>query len=307
MDLEQLREFIVLAEHLNFSEAAKVLYTAQPVLSRHIAALEQQLGVQLFIRTKHSVQLTTIGQLFLEESRAILARYEEALQKIHLAASGLTGCVKIGFLDAAAKSFLAPFAVQFNHVHPNIQLQLFSFDYLRELIHALKRNELDIGFTLSVGVNNDVELNWQPLYCDFVSAVVRHDHPLANETSIDLSQIAQEPLLMPSRNQFLDGYEHVLKIYQSIGITPTIASESSRLDTLLLMVEIGLGIAILPRHTQIYASPNIRYIDLKGDECRFDVVVAWKKTSSNPAILPLLKELEANRNALCASYFQKLV
>jgi DNA-binding transcriptional LysR family regulator len=307
MDLGQLREFIALAGRLNFSEAAKSLYIAQPVLSRHIADLEQQLGVQLFTRTKHSVQLTTMGQLLLEESRAILARYEEALQKIRLAASGLTGCVKIGFLDAAAKRFLAPFAVQFNRIQPNIELQLFSFDYSKELIYALKRNEIDIGFMLSVGVNNDVELNCQPLYCDVVSAVVRHDHPLANATSIDLTQIAQEPLLILSRNQFLDGHEHVLKIYQSRGITPTIASELSRLDTLLLMVEIGLGITILPRHTQVYASPNIRYIDLNGNECRFDVVVVWKKTSSNPAILPFLKELDANKDKLCSSYFPKLV
>lgn len=303
MDLGQLREFIALAERLNFSAAAKHLFIAQPVLSRHIADLERQLGVQLFIRNKHSVQLTAVGELLLEESQALLARYEELLQKIRLAASGLTGSLKIGFLEAPVKKFLAPLAAHFNGVNPKIQLHLFSFDISGELNHALWNDEIDIGFTLSIdltkGLPNSTRLSWQTLYSDVFSAVVRHDHPLAGESSTSLSNLAHEPLIMLIRDPYQEGFKYTLELYGSRGFSPNIVKKTSRIDTLLLMVEMGMGIAILPRHTQIYANPTVRFIDLEGDDSRFDVIVAWKTNNSNPAILPFIKEIEiASENYL---------
>lgn len=303
MDLGQLREFIALAKRLNFSEAARHLFIAQPVLSRHIADLERQLGVQLFIRNKHSVQLTAVGELLLEDAQALLARYEEALQKIRLVASGLTGSLKIGFLEAPVKKFLAPLAVHFNRVNPKIQLLLFSFDISGALNHALRHNEIDIGFTLSIdltkGLSNSTKLSWQTLYSDVFSAVLRHDHPLAGERSANLSNLAHEPLIMLIRDQFVEGFKYTLELYGSRGFSPNIVRQTSRIDTVLLMVEMGLGIAILPRHTQIYANPTVRFIDLEGEDSRFDVIIAWKTTNSNPAILPFIKEVEiANKNYL---------
>lgn len=296
MDLQLFREFIVLAKRLNFSEAAKHLFIAQPVLSRHIADLERQLSVQLFIRNKHSVQLTAVGELLLEESQAILARYEETLQKIRMSVSGLTGILKIGFLEAPVKRFLAPLAEHFNSVNPNIQLELFSFDIAGALNHALKHNEIDIGFTLSMGLSkglfNANGLSWQIIYSDVVSAVVRHDHPLACEISTNLSNLAHEPLIILSRDQFSEGFDHTLELYKAKGFSPNIVKKTSRIDTALMMVEMGLGITLLPRHTQIYANPTVHYVNLEGDDSRFDVIIAWKTANSNPAILPFIKEVE---------------
>ncbi len=301
MDLGYLREFIVLAQRLNFSEAAKQLFIAQPVLSRHIADLERQLGVQLFIRNKRSVQLTAVGELLLEESQTLLARYEETLRKISLVASGLTGTLKIGFLEAPVKKFLAPLAAHFNRVNPKIQLHLYSFDISGALNHALKHNEIDIGFTLSIdltkGLSISTGLSWQPLYSDVFSAVVRHDHPLAGESSINLSNLAHEPFIMLIKDPFLEGFKYTLELFGSRGFSPNIVRRTSRIDTLLMMVEMGLGIAILPRHTQIYANPTVHFIDLEGDDSRFDVIIAWKKNNTNPAILPFIKETEiASKN-----------
>ncbi|MBP2649208.1 MAG: transcriptional regulator AlsR family [Firmicutes bacterium] len=292
MDLWNLREFTTLAERLNFSEAARHLYIAQPVLSRHIAELEQELGVQLFIRNRHSVQLTTIGELLLKESYALLARYEETLQKIHMAASGLEGSVKIGFLDAAVKAFLAPFATQFTKTNPKIQLQLFSFEFVSNLTEALRRNEIDVGFTITIGSSHSTELSYKTVYNDVFSAVMHCDHPLAKNSVIDVADLANEPFIQISREQNPEGFHRTLAICKARGFVPNIVRETPRMDAVLLMVEMGLGISIMPRHTKVYASPAIRYIDLKGDDCNHDVVLAWKTNNSNPALLPLLKEYE---------------
>ncbi|MBP2643593.1 MAG: gltC 7 [Firmicutes bacterium] len=294
MDFWQLREFITLAERLNFSEAARHLYIAQPVLSRHIAELEQELGVQLFIRNRHSVQLTTIGELLLTESYALLARYDETIQKIHMAASGLEGSVKIGFLDAAVKVFLAPFAVQFSKTNPKIQLQLFSYEFVSTLTDALRRNEIDVGFTITIGSSHSSELSYKTIYNDVFSAVMHKDHPLATEDVIDVAELANEPFIQVSRDQNPEGFHRTLAICKARGFSPNIVRETPRMDAALLMVEMGLGISIMPRHTKVYASPSVRYIDLKGDDCNFDVVLAWKTANSNPAIMPLLKEYETS-------------
>ncbi|MBP2652809.1 MAG: gltC 7 [Firmicutes bacterium] len=303
MELWQLREFITLAERLNFSEAARHLYIAQPVLSRHIAELEQELGVQLFIRNRHSVQLTTIGELLLEESYALLAHYDETLQKLHMAASGLEGCVKIGFLDAAVKAFLAPFAVQFTKTNPKIQLQLFSFEFVSTLTDALRRNEIDVGFTITLGLPYTTELSYKTIYSDVFSVVMHHDHPLAGQSVIDAADLAKESFIQISRDQNPEGYHRALAICKARGFTPNIVRETPRMDAVLLMVEMGLGISIMPRHFKVYASPSVRFVDLKGEDCNFDVVLAWKANNSNPAIMPLLKEYEAVSKTL----FENLV
>ncbi len=306
MELGQLREFIVLAKHLNFSMAARNLFITQPVLSRHISEMEQELNVQLFVRNKHSVQLTAVGKLLLEEAQILLARYEETLEKIRLAASGLTGCINIGFLGAAVKNFFVPFVMHFNRVHPKIQLQFSSYENARMLTDALLRKDIDIGFTLLMELpTNSPKLNWKPIYSDIVSAVLPHNHPFANETSLNISQLAKEPFVLLSPDHTPNSFAHALEICKAGGFVPNIVRQSSRLDAVFMMIEMGLGISILPRHTQVYANPPIRYIDLTGADCRLDVVLAWRTDCASPAVLPFLSEFEAVSHRFPESYSAK--
>ncbi|WP_371379410.1 LysR substrate-binding domain-containing protein [Sporomusa aerivorans] len=302
MELCHLREFVVLAKHLNFSVAARNLFITQPVLSRHISELEQELNVLLFVRNKHSVQLTAVGNLLLEEAQILLARYEETLEKIRLAASGLTGCVNIGFLGAAVKPFLVPFVMHFNCVHPKIQLQFSSYENARMLTDALLRRDIDIGFTLSMELpTNSSKLNWKPIYSDTVSAVLPHNHPLANEKNIDITQLANEPFILLSPEHTPDSFEHVMEICKAGGFAPNVVRQSTRLDAVFMMIEMGLGISIMPRHTQVYANPAIRYIDLTGADCRLDVVLAWRTDCTTPAVFPFLSEFETVSSRLPGS------
>ena len=89
MDMRPLRYFISVAEHLNFTEASKQLYVAQPAVSQQIAYLEQKLGVKLFHRTKHSVQLTNAGSVFLKDAKEILNKLDESIENVRQAEKGL--------------------------------------------------------------------------------------------------------------------------------------------------------------------------------------------------------------------------
>jgi len=291
MDLQLLREFICLAEHLNFSIAAKYLFIAQPVLSRHIVDLENALGVQLFLRNKHSVRLTTIGSVVLTEAIAILARYQEGLKKIQLAADGFNGQLKIGFLGAPTKQFFPSLISRFRSEYSNIDLQLMQSN-LGTLVQTLKRDEIDIGFTLSFDLPNTAGLSWRTIYSDSLAIVLRHDHPFAEKSEITLAALAHEDLIILSPEESPSLYNQIITLCTTNGFDPHIVQLATFPESALLMVESGIGIAILPRHVDVYANPKLRFLNISSGTIDFDLVVAWRTQYSNPAVPLFLQKIE---------------
>src|SRR5213083_3019698 len=108
MQMRHLQCFMAVAEELHFSRAAKRLHLSQPPLSKHIRQLEQELGVQLFIRNRRSVVLTEAGRIYQEKVRNVLYQLEEAKLAAQRAQAGQTGELKIGFLSALFYDFIPP-------------------------------------------------------------------------------------------------------------------------------------------------------------------------------------------------------
>ena len=124
MEIRQLRYFISVAEQLNFTEAAKRLFVAQPSVSQQIASLERSMDVKLFIRDKHSVKLTPAGKVFLNDAIEIVNKSEEALKRAKKAAIGEVGQLSIGFLNAPVKNFLPDLVKEFRRKYRYIQINL---------------------------------------------------------------------------------------------------------------------------------------------------------------------------------------
>ena len=295
MDLRRLREFIVLAENLNFSRAAEQLFITQPVLSRHIADLESELGVQLFIRTKHKVQLTALGALFFQECKKIVSQYDEACQKMRMASAGIVGSLKIGFLDRAVKKFFSKLITHFNSIYPKIHLDFYSYD-LEELTRALMDDEIDLGFTLSLTPENIPGINRRTIYQDILCAVVHREHALAGKSNVTLAGLADESIIMLNRNQNARPFEHTMMLFETRNLQPNVVRETSTIESAFVLVELGTGIFIAPRHHFVNANQNVRFVNLEDDDCSIDIVVTWKENNPNPSILPFLKEIDVAHN-----------
>ncbi len=291
MDIRQLKYFIAVAEHLNFTEAAKSLFVAQSAVSQQISDLENKLGVQLFIRNKRSVRLTNAGKVLLKEAINLINKSAEVIEKTRQAELGIIGGLSIGFLGYTEKNFLPGLIRQFKKNYPKIDLQLNQFNH-GMLIDALSNDELDVVFTLSFGLDNIGGLERRKIASEAISVVMHCEHPLASREAISIAELAKERFITLSRHESPQGFNKTLMMCATNGFTPNIITQPRMLSTVLLLVDAGMGIAILPKSLEQNASPSLRFISIEGGQTADELVLAWKKSNSNPAIPLFLEELE---------------
>ena len=291
MDLRPLRYFISVAEHLNFTEASKQLYVAQPAVSQQIAYLEKKLGVKLFNRTKHSVQLTHAGSVFLKDAREIIKKLDESIKNVHQAEEGLIGTINIGLLSVPVRDFLPRLIRKFRRKYPKVNIRL-NYYHVGKMIEKLKEDELDIAFTLSLGLQSIGGLEYKTLWTQPHCVIMYQDHPLAHRTSINIAELVQESFVMLEREVSPPGFDLLLAACANHGFSPNLVNTASHIEAVLMMVDAEIGITILPKYFQLFASPSLRFINIEGDDYKFDILASWKKINKNPSIPLFIEELE---------------
>ena len=243
MDLANLNAFIAIAETGSFSGAGERLHLTQPAISKRIAGLEQQLDVRLFDRLGREVTLTEAGRALLPRAYQIL----NVLDDTRRALTNLTGEVS-GRLTLATSHHiglhrLPPLLRAFTRAHPQVALDIQFLDSevaYEEVLHG--RAELAV-ITLAPETREPVHAVavWDdPL--DFVAAP---EHPLARSQAISLADVAHHPAVFPGGNTFT--HHIVRRLFEAQGLTPNIAMSTNYLETIKMMVSIGLAWSVLPR------------------------------------------------------------
>jgi DNA-binding transcriptional LysR family regulator len=292
LELRQLRYFVAAAELLNFTKAAESLYISQPTLSHSIAVLEREVGVRLLERNKHGVSQTRAGAQFLEEAKELLRIADEAILKARRASTDYIGNLKIGFLPAFIfKENLPRWTAEFRSKYPNINLELCQYNST-PLYRALERGELDIGFTKSTDLRDKENLSYKVVIQDHISVVMRYDHPLANKRPLRFQDIAGEPFVMLSKQESAGYYDYVMQVCSSQGFTPNVVRTATQLETVYILTKAGSGLTILPNSNRFSNDPELRYVDLEGNDTRIEILFAWKKANTNPLIRLMLDFLE---------------
>jgi DNA-binding transcriptional LysR family regulator len=291
MDTRQLRSFIAVADHLNFTKAAKSLHLAQPSLSRQIAELEKELGVTLFTRTNRIVTITPAGNLLLNEAESLISRIDKLIEQTRYANAGIIGNLSIGCLGLE-KIFFAKLVRSFRSGHLDINININWITTMASLTRALLQGHIDIGFTLESEVQKNPKLAWRPVYSDPLAVVMPIDHPLAGESTIKLAQLTNESFVFISQSETPGSLEKAIQLCISKGFSPRIVNQPSSLEGLFLLVESGIGITLISRQMQAFTSPDLRFIKLEDDDALVTVVIAWNKTNKNPVIPFFCQELE---------------
>lgn len=262
ISLLQIEYFIAVAKSLNFTDAARNLYVSQPSLSKQIALLEKEIGVQLFNRSTRGVRLTPAGAVLYKEL-------------------GEEGSITIGCLDTIdTDNFLPPFVKCFRERHNGINMvfEKHSFKALRE---KLMGGSLDIIFTLSFEIEDAPDIVYDTIFNSKSSIVMSTGNPLSKKEYITFEDIRDEDFVFISRDESPKGFDGVISLCRSHGFTPNIVKQLPNIGSLLFSVESGLGIAILDFNIRMKNS-NLKHFEIENDQIA--IVMAWKKDNMNPSV-----------------------
>ena len=244
MNLRHLRSFVTIAEHGGFARAAARLNLTQSAASRQILALETELGVRLFDRTKRRVQLTAEGEDLLVRSRRLLSDAEALGERARLLKRGQTGTLRIGATPHVIETLLSKFLIEYRRKHPGVEVHLIE-DGGASLASRLERSEVQIAH-LAAG---DERFEGRLLYPMHVLVLVPKSHRLARRAVVELVELSDEPLLLLGRGfGSHQWFEAACRIAQ---IRPRILLESGAPHTLVSLVSAGYGLAILPSNAHI--------------------------------------------------------
>lgn len=288
MELRHVRYFLAVAEYLNFSKAAQQLHIAQPPLSRQIRQLEDQLGVELFVRNKRHVQLTRAGQVFLDEARKLIVQAGHATEAARHAQKGESGIVKIGIasgLGGVVGRIVAEHCRRFPAI--NIECKDVFSTYQNEI---LRKGEIDVGF-LRPPVDQ-VNLNCELLMEEEFVVVLPRSHRLAKRKFVRLKDVSDEPLIIFDRNFSCGLYDKVLGLYSRQGLTPhfAVTHVEAHEEAGAIMVASGKAIFIGAGAivTRSVAGIELASVRLNEADAKIEVYMAWRKGEESTAVFSFL-------------------
>lgn len=241
METDVLREILMLAEKRNYAAAADALFISTSTLSRHIAALENQLGVVLFHRNSRNVQVTQHGELLVSYAKKITQMENEYLEKLDQAKRKEGNGIRIGaFYGLSGHGLMAQIA-SFLRKNREISLSLHSEEQY-DLLDMLREDRYDFVLVQEEGPSFDDEFNRLTVSVDRLVAVLPQDHLLAQAESVRLTQLQKEEFLLQP-NQSMP-YRLILDAFRRAGYTPKQTQLEITGVGAMELVEQGLGVAL---------------------------------------------------------------
>jgi DNA-binding transcriptional LysR family regulator len=241
--LGQLRAFVVLAEELHFDRAAMRLGLSQPQVSRRVRALEDELGVELFVRTPRRTALTETGRRLLQDARETLAAADRLHARARAAAGLAPGRVAVGFVWSTLGAYLPPLVAAATEQHPEIDLSVSQKSFV-EIVPALRRGDLDLA--VSRPLYDDGEMIELTLRREPTVLALPDGHPLARQASLLLADLANEPMIALDRALAPMAYDAVIRAARARGLEPRIVRHVRSAGEALALVSAGLGVYRMP-------------------------------------------------------------
>ncbi len=288
MNTERLQYFLAVAQHRNFTEAAKGFYMTQPAITRQISVLEEELGVRLFHRTTRSVELTLAGELFLEDAERILAQEAQAKERLRQLDAPEHMEMKIGYLHSQCRHFLPQLIKTFQREHPQVKVQLIRQN-AAEVQEGLAAGQLDVAFSLMPDLEGYSTYDARKLTSDFYCLVCPKDHPSLEEMKINYEKLATESFACLSADTGLYMYKQFLVLCKNLGIVPRTVEEYPSMADVLFVVECGQAIAFLPYSFRTYMNTDLAFVPLEGVNQSLDLGVAWRTNGEDPSVSWFMK------------------
>jgi DNA-binding transcriptional LysR family regulator len=291
MDTRDLSAFVEVAERGSFSAAAAQLHLTQPAVSKRIANLEASIGHSLFDRVARMVMLTEAGKALLPHARGVLQQVEDGRRALSRLGGAVSGRLSIGTSHHIGLHRLPPVLRAFTASYSQVDLDIHFMDSevaCDEVMHG--RLELGIVTLPTTAMPN---LERRRIWDDPLVVVVARTHPLADVPGTTLAALAEHPAVLPDQATYT--HRIVRTALLAAGITPHVRLATNYLETLKMLVAIGLGWSVLP---QTLLDDSLVALDVPELRLQRELGVVWhaRRTRSGPA-RALLAELGAAQPA----------
>lgn len=290
MQIQDLQTFATVAEERSFSVAARKLHRTQPAISQAVRRLEDELGDRLFDRSSRHGTLTEAGVLLLEHATRILRMASEAQAAVRELQQVRRGRVAIGANEAAVHTLL-PFVRRFTAEHPNVAVEVRRVASRRIAIELLDRS---IDFGVMTFLPGEAGLQSIMLGRDELVLLTHPAHPLASKKRVSIEEVGRQVVI--AHNDPSPARERVLRLYERRHAAINIQISLPSLDGIKRAVEMGLGVAVLPRRCALTEIERGGLVAVKVPELSGQQVVrfVFRKTGemshAATAFLQLVKE-----------------
>src|SRR5947199_10517819 len=228
----------------NVSRAALKLHVSQPALSRQIRDLEDEIGFSLFERTAKSVRLTDAGRAFLDNARALLQNADDAVTKARAVASAEPTELHVGYSPTPTAEILPKILRAFQRALPNVHVRLHDWSN-NAILNGIRDGRLQLGLIVPPAKASALhDLRYEELFHVRVCVVVAPQHPFARRRAIPIVEVAAEPLIGLTREDYPGYYDYVSMIFSKVKQKPRVVEEYDSYYGIISAVEAGTGVAL---------------------------------------------------------------
>jgi DNA-binding transcriptional LysR family regulator len=279
MELYQIRHFVAVVEAGGFTKAAQRVAVSQPAISASIAKLEAELNVKLLERRHGQVVPTAEGKRFLETGKAILRSCNAVKSELKMTPCG---CLKIGVMQPLSSEYVSKLLNSFQRANPNIPIEVAD-GHCDEWCHCeqLFGPVADGSRDAVLSIFNDriaSKFAGRVLFKTPYMLAVREDHRFARRQAVSLSELDDEPFILPKRCIFLQDVTNALA---SRGVRVRVVYRTDRDDRALALVAAGLGLALVPGYFVVPAVKQVPVTDLGISR---EVGLLWPRERKSPAL-----------------------
>jgi DNA-binding transcriptional LysR family regulator len=291
MELRHLKCLAVLAEELHFTKAAERLGIAQPALTQQIQALERDLGVRLFQRTKRAVHLTEAGRLTLDEALRTLQQAERTRLIANQAGRGEKGLIEIGYVGSAAFSgVLARTISAYRKTNPNVELRLDELS-IQQLLSDLSSNRLDAAFLRLPVKPWPVGLASAAILSEPIVVAVPTTHALAKKRAISIASLADEPFIAMRHMEGVGFHAQVEEICRRHQFVPRITQRAQQFGAIASLVGARLGVALVPASIRNLSLFNVTLRPLADVKEVTTLALVFRKSEQAPAVVSFIQKV----------------
>ncbi|WP_226554685.1 LysR family transcriptional regulator [Celeribacter naphthalenivorans] len=291
MDFKRLKYFIAVAEELHFGRAATRLGMAQPPLSRQVAALEDQLGVKLFDRSRNQVRLTEAGEVLLDRARDILANLDSAYREATQIGQGGAGRLRIAFVGSATHGPLPTLIKSFRSHYPNVDLSLSSMNNA-DLERALIQRDIDIAVARP-HLSGAEELRSAQLFCEPLILALPDGSTHARSTKpVQLNTLKDETFVLYPRRPRPSFADFILRTCAEEGFSPKDQIFAQDYQTAISLVAVGVGLAVVPESVSHSPRSGVTYRPYEGHNPGTSLTAHARLDNRKPQVLNFFSLLQ---------------